>query len=346
MVIRARKIVAAVLAGTSWLVAQHPGTGLAQEPSPRIAQAGPAAVPAPVKFSVLSSASAASHSEYFYARDGGLFAKHGLDVQFVTVDASPAALAALVAGTVQFAYVGPNIVDAVVAKLPVTVVFAISATPNFEVCASRAVRTIQDLAGKSIATINRGSSFDLGLRVWLQEKGFAEGQVTIRNINAGTAAMFAAMISGAADAATPSPTGERNCRDSGDQGFHVLDDVGASSLQLFGAGIAVNRNFLAANRDVVRRAVAAMYEAQRTIKDNRAVGLAYVAQFEKLTDPKVIESTWSIQTSRWVDPPMVPEAAMLNAVKVSPSESTRSNGPAAVSEMFDNSLVAEVIKSR
>src|SRR5262245_37885501 len=95
----------------------------AAEPAHRVAQANPAELTR-VRLAVLV-APLLVNSALMIARDRGLFAKNGVDVEFVSIDATPAGLAALSAGTVQFSFTGPNIIDAVAAGVPLVIVFTL-----------------------------------------------------------------------------------------------------------------------------------------------------------------------------------------------------------------------------
>ena len=48
------------------------------------------------------------HDAVWVARDRGLFKKHGLDMQYVVMPRSPLAIAALVAGEIDAAIIGPG----------------------------------------------------------------------------------------------------------------------------------------------------------------------------------------------------------------------------------------------
>jgi NitT/TauT family transport system substrate-binding protein len=303
-----------------------PMGGLAQE------------APAKVRFATIGVLGTL-HSSYVIARDRGLFAAQGLDVEFVPLDATPIALAALAAGSVQFSFAGPNIADAVVAGVPIVVIYASVNVPVSEVCVQRSVASARDLIGKTLATTNRGSAPDVTLRIWLDRQGIDERQLTIRNIDAGIPAIVAAVEAGNAHGFALNPP---RCSQYSQSGFHVLSDPAGPAIRFFGGGIAVNRDYLAASRNTVRRFVTAVLQGRRLFETDKELAIATVKAGDRLSDQATAESVWDFFKARLADPPLVSDEAMHAAVKHSLNPQTRDLGPALVGRMYDNSVVEEV----
>jgi NitT/TauT family transport system substrate-binding protein len=327
-----RWLAAASLCGLVVIAASAPG--LTQTP-PRPSEL------TRVRFALLSLPFG-SYSQFTIAKEQGLFARNGLEVEFVPVDTSPNGLAALASGAVQFSFTGPNIVDAVVAGIPVVVVFAVGNAPNVDICAGPTIRTAQDLIGKAVATLNRGSAPDMALRLWLQNQGLTE-QVTVRNINAGMAALAAAMESGAAVAFAGTSTGITSCRTNPRGGTHMLVDLAENGVRFFNTGVAVTRDYLEAHRPTVKSFVAALIEAEKVFKEDREIAFRTLIALDKETDPKILEYNWNFIKTRWPDPATVNPEAMLTAIRSNLNEKTREIGPAMASQMYDNSVVLEVV---
>jgi NitT/TauT family transport system substrate-binding protein len=304
---------------------------------PAVAQA-PAGL-LPIRFATVGNLGTL-HASYTIARSQGLFAKQGLDVQFVPLDASPAALAAVAAGSVQFAFTGPNIVDAVVAGLPLVVIQASANVPVSEVCAAREIMSPRDLAGKTIATTNRGSALDVTLRIWLERQGVDPDLLTIRNVDAGIPAIVAAAQAGAAQAFVLNPP---HCFRYTQSGFHVLADLGALGLQFFGAGIAVNRDYLAGNRAVIRRFLTAVVQGRALFQADRNLAIATIKAGDRIDDQETAENVWEFFKAHLANPPLVSRDAMATAVQFSLSRQTRELGPDLIGRMYDNSVLEEAL---
>src|SRR5947208_14939340 len=67
-----------------------------------------ARVGAQTKTNFASSVTSESMTAVWVARDRGLFKKHGLDMQFILMPRNPLAVAALLAGEIDAAIVGPG----------------------------------------------------------------------------------------------------------------------------------------------------------------------------------------------------------------------------------------------
>ena len=63
---------------------------------------------AQIKTTFASSITSESMTPMWVARERGLFRKHGLDMQYVVIPRSPLAIAALVAGEIDAAIIGPG----------------------------------------------------------------------------------------------------------------------------------------------------------------------------------------------------------------------------------------------
>jgi len=292
----------------------------------------------PVKLTVIPPG--ANYAEFIVAKAQGIFAKNGLEVELVSVDTVPAGLAATVSGNTQFAFAGPNIVDAVPAGLPVVAIFAIDNVSVGQICALEVIHSAKDLVGKVVALPNRGSAPDVTFRIWLQNAGVSETEVTIRNIDTGTPAMMAAAMAGAVQAFTLNPP---RCALVAAAHFKVLADLAATGMKYFNAGVAVSRAYLTQHRDIVERFVASLYQAERLFKESREAAFAAIADQEKTTDPEIQAQAWAFYKKFYADPPAVSEEGLLQAIKYSSSEKTRTAGPAMVKAMYDNSIVEGVI---
>lgn len=293
----------------------------------------------PVKLTVIAPGT--NYAQFSLAKSEGIFAKNGLDVEFIKVDTANSGIASAISGSAQFAFTGPNVVDAAASGIPIVAIYSLANVSIAQVCGHESIKSAKDLIGKSVAVPNRGSAPDVTFRIWLQNQGVKEDQLTIRNINAGTPAVMAAAASGAVQAFALNPP---RCYLNAKSGYHVLADLGSTGMAYFNAGVAVSRDYLEKNRDVVRRFVRSLDDARKLFKQNREVAFRAIADQDKVTDSTVSDQVWNFYKKYWADPPAVSQEAMLQAIKYSSSERTRKEGPRMVSKMFDNSVVEEVTK--
>ena len=293
----------------------------------------------PIKATII--APGANYAQLSIAKQRGLFAKNGLDVEFIVVDTANSGIASAISGATQFAFTGPNIVDAVASGIPIVAIYSFDNVSVAQVCALTSIKSVKDLAGKVVGVPNRGSAPDVTFRIWLESQGLGESQLTIRNINAGTPAVMAAAAAGQIQAFSLNPP---RCYLNAQAGFHVLADLGSTGMPYFNAGMAVSRDYLKKNRETVRAFVAALMEAKALFKKDRAIAFEAIKDQDKVKDPEVAAQVWEFYKKYWADPPTVSQDAMLQAIKYSSAEKTRSNGPSIVTQMFDNSVIESIVK--
>lgn len=322
---RLAALAAAVLAG-----ALCAGSAAADAPRPGLI---------PIKVSVIAPGT--SYAQFSIAQEHGLFAKNGLDVTLITIDQASAGLAALAAGQTQFAFTGPNLVDAAASGLPVEAIFAINNVSIAQVCTLDAIRTPQDLIGKTVALPHRGTAPDITFRMWLAGHGIADSQLTIRNLDAGNPAVMAAAAAGAVQGFALNPP---RCYLNAQHGFHVLANLADGGTRYFNAGVATTHAYLAGHRDVAERFVRSLIEAEALFRTDRAVAFHAASELDEVNDPRVAQQVWDFYKRYWANPPAVDPGGLLEAIRASASEKTRQAGPSMVGQMYDNSVVEAALK--
>lgn len=122
----------------------------------------------------------------FVAKDEGLFAKNGLDVEFLPTGSNQTLVAALVSGSHQIVAVSPTVLlQAVDSGIDLVVV------ANCGVTAPRTAKNVglavregvaidkpEDLVGKKVGTPSIGGTLDILFRQWLKQKNIAEKGIT------------------------------------------------------------------------------------------------------------------------------------------------------------------------
>jgi NitT/TauT family transport system substrate-binding protein len=140
------------------------------------------------------------------AQDRGVFKKHGLDTQVITIQGGPLTVQALLGGSVQFIVGGAS--SPMEAKLRgadvVTIAVFIDSLP-YTLVASPAIKTAAELKGKRFAVSRLGAVSDLSLRIALRNMGIdPEKEAVILGIGDQTS-RFSALRTGSVDATVISP---------------------------------------------------------------------------------------------------------------------------------------------
>jgi NitT/TauT family transport system substrate-binding protein len=104
------------------------------------------------------------------ARDRGLFKKHGLDMQFILMPRNPLAVAALVAGEIDAAIVGPgHVINAASGGVDIIGIANLKQKLDYRLNGRPEIKTKEDLRGKRIAISGPGSTSHLQAMLALQE---------------------------------------------------------------------------------------------------------------------------------------------------------------------------------
>ncbi len=139
------------------------------------------------------------HAPIIIARERGLFAKRGLDVQLVEPSdpSAPPRLVAAGQGDIAVSY-QPSFTRAVKQGIPIIRIGTLVATPlnTLTVLADGPVKTLADLKGRTIGYSGSGIH-DMMLKAMLKSVGLTESDVKLVNVNF---ALSVALVSGRADA--------------------------------------------------------------------------------------------------------------------------------------------------
>ncbi|MCA3563297.1 MAG: ABC transporter substrate-binding protein [Methylocystis sp.] len=139
------------------------------------------------------------HAPIIIAKERGLFARRGLDVQIVEPSdpSAPPRLIAAGQGDIAISY-QPSFTRAVKSGIPVVRIGTLVATPlnTLTVLSDGPVKTLADLKGRTIGYSGSGIH-DMMLKTMLKSVGLTEADVKLVNVNF---ALTAALVSGRADA--------------------------------------------------------------------------------------------------------------------------------------------------
>lgn len=244
-----------------------------------------------------------THAQALVGKANGSFEKKaGRKIDWKIFNAGPTAMESLLSGAIDIAYVGPNpALNAYVrsgGKALRIVAGAASGGASLVVHQDGAVRTVRDLKGKRVATPEYGNTQDIALRYWLKEQGMKHGaDLQVMPIkNAEILDLF--MQKKIAAAWVPEPWVSRLIHEAGGRIF--LDERNIWPGGKFPTAVLVVRaEYLAKNRDVVRRILEAHLETTAWINSQPGTARKLVnAELAKVTRKTMNEAVLKDAFSR------------------------------------------------
>lgn len=241
-------------------------------------------------------------SAVWVAKDLGLFDKFGLDVDLVMITGGSRSVAALLGGSTQ---IGTGSATApLVAAARGSDIVVIAASYNkfpYAIVAKPEIQTPKDLTGKRIGILNFGGSNDLALQLAIKEWGLKRQEVDII-IGGDAPTRLAALTTGRIDATVLSPP---HLTKAVKAGYRVLADMGEMRANFSQSTAYVRKNYLAQNRETVKKFLKAYAEAVRILRNDRENSLKVLAKRLRLDDREILEATFNYYSPRFSYPPRV-----------------------------------------
>jgi NitT/TauT family transport system substrate-binding protein len=252
----------------------------------------------PLSFSVASAqltqvtvgypAIAASHLPAWLAKEAGIFAKNGLDVQLVYFRGGTPAVMALLSRQTPISQVGGNIVNASLRGADAVVIAGGRVTVDYWLMSRPDIKTAEQLKGGSVAIATFGSQADFVTRIALQRLGLTSVK-DVAIVQIGTLPeRLSALEKGKVQAALLGITETLMAQK---KGFHTLVSV---SIPYQGAGVATTRTFIRESPNIVRSYVKSQIEAVHRIKTDRETGKKVLVKYLGPQDKEILERTYNL----------------------------------------------------
>jgi NitT/TauT family transport system substrate-binding protein len=223
------------------------------------------------------------------AQAEGLDAKEGLKVESITMEGGSRGVQVLMSGEIQAMHVGlAPVVQANKQGADLRLVTSTANTIPITIFASPAIKTAQDLKGKTIGISTFGSETDVAVSIALQRLGLQRQDVTVSQIG-GSSQRFAALIAGRVDAA---PLLEPTITAAKQKDFTALLDLAASNTPWIFDGVVVTNAYLKEHRDTLTHFVKAYIAGAYLALSDAQKAKALIAQKYKTNDPTVIDATY------------------------------------------------------
>ncbi|MGZ8499250.1 MAG: ABC transporter substrate-binding protein [Candidatus Binatia bacterium] len=283
---------------------------------------------APVR--IIYSALTASNGPVWVAADQGLFEKYGLDVQIVHGrGASP--IQALVGGTVELGhFAGASVISA---NLSGSDLVFVAAQTNYVVLSiwtrkDSPIKTLTDLAGRSIGVSAPGSATHTTTRAALRKAGIADKDMKFVHHGA-LPEIFVSLDKGLVDAgvaSAPRPA------------FRELVDLATQRISFLQGAIIVNRSYLQRERPVLLNFLRGFVEAMKLVREKPEVVTASLMKHLRIPQ-EIARGAYRSFANVWEEVPYVRAESVQAILDFLPKEQVKEITP---DKYIDNSLIREL----
>ncbi len=214
------------------------------------------------KTRVALASSSVNYAPYFIGIEKGYYKEEGFDIEIVKATGA-ASTAALLSGDIPYSTSGAAAMSAAMKGAPVKLIFFPWDRPTFQIWSTTpAIKTMQDLKGKSIGIQARGDTFEIALRMALMANKMDPNSIGYTALGYGSG-RFATIMSGSLPAAMISRVDVEKLREMGalDRGHMVYDMYDAIRMPL--TSLAVPDALIKKDRERVKAFTRASIKAFR-----------------------------------------------------------------------------------
>ena len=271
------------------------------------------------------------------AKEAGIFAKNGLDVQLIFFKGSTTAVMSLLARETPISQVtGPPVVSAALRGADSVMIAGGAVVADYWLMSRPETKTAEQLKGGIVAVSTFGGQSEFVARIALKKLGLTPANVTMVQI--GTPPdRLTALQTGKVRAALLNPpdsfVGEKH-------GFYTLAQM---SVPTQSTGVATTRRFIRENPEVVKKYIKSQIEAVHRIKTDRVAGMNVLVKYLGSQDKEILEKTYDdASNDRKLPPKQYPTLEGIKNI-LDPLAETDPKAKAAKPEDFvDMSFIREL----
>ncbi|MBM2805378.1 MAG: transporter substrate-binding protein [Deltaproteobacteria bacterium] len=275
------------------------------------------------------------------AKDAGLYAREGLDVEQIWVQGNPA-VASLVAGEIDLLYCIPhNVIGAIAGGADLQFIASIYNRMQYRIVAAPGIDKVEQLRGKllGIARIHDVSHFYV--RLALKKLGMNADQDVRVISTGGQADRTLALKNGRVAATILNPAFAMSLEKDG---FKTILDIETLNFPVVGNMTGARRAFLKEKRPLAVKFVRALVGSMKKIQEDPELSKKILARNLRLQDKAIIDENYRFNSGKFLEPfPTLPLDGLRYAI-----DSLVPTVPAAKSlkaeALIDPSILAEVAK--
>lgn len=244
----------------------------------------------------------ATQMSMWLAKEGGLYDKHGLSVETISIPGSSLALQAMLAGEVPIIQLGGAAsIQANLSGADTVIIATIVKKFLFWIYSQPGLARMEDLKGRVFGTTRFGTLSDLASRFALRLYGIdPERDITMVQTG-GPAETVAAIVTGKIHAAALSPPATLQGKKAK---LRELLDMSKLDAEYHINGVVTTRKYLKSNEDTVRRFMRAYIEGAVRGQKDRSFAVKTMGKIFRTDDRELLDESYDlIIKSNFVVPP-------------------------------------------
>ena len=236
------------------------------------------------------SDSPGSSAPYWIAKEGGLYKKHGLDVDLIFINGSTRGVQSLVAGDLDFAgAVGTSAINGKLAGGDILIVDSLVNTLPYYIIGKPEIKSPEDLKGRTLATHIPGTSADFAVRLALRKFGIEYHDIKAVMVG-GSPARVAAVINGQTDFTMVTEPGRLQAEKAG---MKLIIDMAKLKIPFQFSCTVTTGKTIRERPETVEKMVKAMADAVHFFKTNKKRTIEIMAKYTRGAKAHVLEGSWA-----------------------------------------------------
>ena len=324
------------------LVVAACGGGATTAPSPSVAAGAPTPSAEPIKIKASYGNVSPANLAPFVAKEMGIFAKHGLDVDLSLIDGGSPSAAALIAGQVQFAnFGGTETMSGVAAGSDMVAIALFVPVTPWQLLAKSDYQSPADLRGKVVGVASKGGSSEVAADLSLQRLNLDPNKDVTKQALGSVANLTKAMIGGAVYAGPGHPPDTALLLKNG---FKVIVDLAKEKIPATDNCTVVRRSYLQANRQTVQAFIDSEIEAIAAAKKDKAATVKIMGKLLNVDDQEALGQAYDFYVGQIM--PTYPhlDVAAFSYTRDSLAATNPSVKTLDVTRAIDDSFVADAEK--
>jgi NitT/TauT family transport system substrate-binding protein len=272
------------------------------------------------------------------AKEAGLFAKHGLDVDLLFTGGGRAITSLLAGDTPIITVGGPSVIAARLAGSDVIITAHVFDTILYSLMVTPEIRTMADIKGKKLGASRFGSATDFALRYVLKQNGIDPVKDTVIFQIGGQAETLAALKAGSIQGGVIASPATAEAKRLGMRELVNMANLGVEYPQ---TTIATNGRYLRTNRDTLLHFTRAYVEAAHRFVNDRELSLKVIAKYTKIQNRATLDATYDDHVP-YVKKIPAPSAGSIKTVLEQLVVSDPKARSARPQDFYDGSIIAEL----